>query len=80
MLCDALKRTKDPRAPDALVELIDDDEVAGHAISALRSYGPKSSLPHLRRARSRLEAVLRRSDASDLAKKQAKRALELIER
>jgi hypothetical protein len=54
MLCDALTRTKDSRAPDVLIELIDDDDVAAHAILALRRHGPKSSLPHLRRARSSL--------------------------
>jgi hypothetical protein len=45
MLMDALARTKDKRALDALVDLVDDDDVAGHAISALRRLGPKSSLP-----------------------------------
>ena len=79
MLCDALKRTKDPRAPDVLIELIDDDEIAGHAISALRSYGPKSALPHLRRAQPKLAAVLKRPSATDLAKRQAGRALERIQ-
>jgi HEAT repeat protein len=78
MLCDALKRTKDPRAPDALIELIDDDDVAGHAISALRSYGAKSALPHLERARPKLEAALRRPTASPLAKRQAQKALERL--
>jgi len=37
MLCDALKRTKNPRAPQVLVELLDDDDINGHAISALRA-------------------------------------------
>jgi HEAT repeats len=78
MLCDALKRTKDPRAPDALIELIDDDDIAGHAISALRSYGPKSALPHLERARPKLEAVLTRPTASPLAKRQSQKALERL--
>jgi hypothetical protein len=54
MLMDALARTKDERALDALVELVDDDDVAGHAISALRRLGPKSSLPYLERARPAL--------------------------
>jgi HEAT repeat protein len=78
MLCDALKRTKDPRTPDVLIALIDDDDVAGHAISALRSYGPKSALPHLRTARPKLEAVLKRPTASPMAKKQAQKALERL--
>ena len=76
MLCDALKRTKDPRAPDVLIELIDDDDVAGHAILALRRYGPKSARPHLRRARPKLEAVLERPSASEFGKRQARAALE----
>jgi HEAT repeat protein len=75
MLCDALKRTKDPRAPDVLIELIEDDDVAGHAILALRRYGPKSGLPHLRRARPELEAVLERETATPFAKRQARAAL-----
>jgi hypothetical protein len=78
MLCDALKRTRDPRAPDALIELIDDDDVSGHAISALRSYGPKTGLPLLRRARPKLEAVLTRSTAGEFAERQARTALEQL--
>jgi hypothetical protein len=79
MLCDALKRTRDPRAPDTLVELIDDDDVSGHTIFALRSYGPKSSLPHLRWARPKLEAVLERPTATEFAKRQARKALERLD-
>jgi hypothetical protein len=78
MLCDALKRKKDPRAPDALIELIDDDDDAGHAISALRSYGPRTSLPYLRTAHQKLEATLTRRTASPLAKRQAQKALERL--
>jgi hypothetical protein len=51
-----------------VIELIDDDDVFGHAISALRSYGPKSSLPYLRAARPKLEAVLERPTAPPIAK------------
>jgi hypothetical protein len=79
MLCDALKRTKDPRAPDVLIELTDDDDVAGHAILALRLYGPKSALPLLERARPKLEAVLDRPTAAPFAKRQAKAALERLD-
>ena len=78
MLCSALKKTNDPRVPEVLIELIDDDDVSGHAISALRSYGPKRSLPYLELARAKLEAVMRRPTASDFAKRQARRALERI--
>jgi hypothetical protein len=61
-----------------LIELIDDDDVCGHAISALRSYGPKRSLPYLELARAKLGAVMRRPTASDFAKRQARSALERI--
>jgi aminopeptidase N len=74
MLMDALARTKDERALDLLVELVDDDQVAGHAISALRRLGPKTSLPYLQRVRMSLEqqAV---AGKTLLVRRQAKAAL-----
>jgi HEAT repeat protein len=78
MLCDALRRTKDPRAPNVLVGLIGDPEIGGHAIDALRSYGPKSSLPYLNRARPQLEAVLADPEASGFARRMASKSLERI--
>ena len=77
MLMDALARTKDERALDLLVELVDDDEVAGHAISALRRLGPKSSLPYLERARPALERQ-QASGRTPLARKQARAALDRL--
>jgi HEAT repeat protein len=77
MLMDALARTKDERALDALVELVDDDHVAGHAISALRRLGPKSSLPYLERARPALERQAAEG-VSPIARYQATRALERL--
>jgi HEAT repeat protein len=74
MLMDALARTKDERALGALVELVDDDEVAGHAISALRRLGPKSSLPYLERARASLERQAADGE-TPLARRQASAAL-----
>jgi HEAT repeat protein len=74
MLMDALARTKDERALDALVELVDDADVAGHAISALRRLGPKSSLPYLERARSSLERQAAQG-RTPLARRQANAAL-----
>jgi HEAT repeat protein len=75
---DALARTKDERALDVLVTLVDDEEVAGHAISALRSLGPKSSLQYLSRARP---ALVRQASggATPLARRQAKAALERLD-
>jgi hypothetical protein len=78
-LCDALARTKDPRAPDALIALLDDPELAGHAISALRSLGPKSSLPHLERVRPKLERLADDARAAPLTRKQAKAALDRLQ-
>jgi len=80
LLCDALKRTKDPRAPDVLIGLIDDRDVAGHAILALRSYGPRSSLPHLRRAEEKLRKVAGDANFSEFSRRQARKALERLER
>jgi hypothetical protein len=74
MLMDALARTKDKRALDLLVELVDDDQLAGHAISALRGLGPKSSLPYLRRARSSL-LLQAEAGKTHTARKGAKAAL-----
>ena len=77
MLMDALARTKDQRALGALVELVDDDDVAGHAISALRRLGPKSSLPYLERARPSLERQAADGE-TPLARRQASAALKRL--
>jgi hypothetical protein len=79
MLCEALRKTGDPRAPAVLIDLIGDPDVAGHAIAALRNYGPKSSLPHLRRARPALEHVVDDASATDFARRMAKKALERLD-
>ena len=78
MLMDALARTKDERPLDLLVELVDDDEVAGHAVSALRCLGPKSSLPYLERARPALERQAAEG-VRPIARKQARTALERLD-
>ena len=78
MLMDALARTKDERALDLLVELVVDDDMAGHAISALRSLGPRSSLPYLERARPSLERQAGEG-AWPLARKQARAALQRLD-
>jgi hypothetical protein len=78
MLCMALRRTKDPRAPDVLKELLDDPDVAGHAILELRLLGPKSSLPHLQASKAALQSLANDVRASSFARKQAARALERL--
>ena len=65
----------DERGLATLIGLIDDDEVSGHAITALCALGPKTSIPYLEHARPRLEAVLARDTTSDFAKRQARKAL-----
>jgi hypothetical protein len=80
MLCEALRRTKDPRAPDVLIGLISDADVSGHAIAALRDYGPKTSVPYLEKARPALEQVLSDRNSSDLAKRMARKSLERLDR
>ena len=79
MLCDALTRTRDPRAPDVLIELIDDDEVNGHAILALRRLGRWRTVPIPERSQPKLMAVLDRSRAGDFARSQARKALATLQ-
>lgn len=74
MLCDALSRTKDPRRVAVLIDLIGDDTVAGHAISALRRIG-RGTLPEPERVRPMLEALLVRPSATQFAQRQARAAL-----
>jgi HEAT repeat protein len=75
MLCEALKRTGDARAPAVLIEVIDDDDVAGHAVSVLRSFGPKTALVLLGEAEPKLKALSERSTATPFARTQAQKAL-----
>jgi HEAT repeat protein len=74
MLCDALLRTKDVRRVDVLIDLIEDDSVAGHAILALRRIG-RGKLPEPERARPMLEALLTRQSATEFGQRQARAAL-----
>ncbi len=78
MLCDALARTKDARAASVMVELIDDDEVNGHAILALRRLGRWKTIPEEGRARPRLRRLLERPSAGEFARNQAQKALQVI--
>jgi hypothetical protein len=79
MLCDALTRTRDPRASDVLIELLDDDKVNGHAILALRRLGRWRTVPFPDRSRPRLKAILERTGAGDFARSQARKALATLE-
>jgi HEAT repeat protein len=75
MLCRALSRTHDPRAAAVLIELIDDDDVSGHAILELRRLGRWKGIPNADVARPKLEQLIRRPKAGAFAKKQARSAL-----
>ena len=76
MLCDALVRTRDHRRVDVLLDLIDDDDVAGHAIGALRRISDRDRAAE--RMRPKLEGVLTRSSATPFAKRQARSALKAL--
>jgi hypothetical protein len=45
----ALGKMKNPKSVDVLVELLDDDDVAGHAVAALRKLCIEATRPHLER-------------------------------
>ena len=80
MFCDALLRTRDPRQVAVLIELIDDDDVAGHAIAALRQGTSRRQVPEPELVKPKLQALLGRPSASGFAKRQARSALKAIAR
>jgi hypothetical protein len=61
-----------------LTDLIDDDDVNGHAVLELRRLGRWKGLPDEGRARPKLERLLQRPTAGDFAKRQATKALGTI--
>jgi HEAT repeat protein len=71
MLAPALANTKHPRAVEVLIELLDDEEIAGHAVYALRLLAPPE-------ARSAIERFV--NHPKTWVRNQAKRALAKIEK
>lgn len=71
MLAVALGNMKDPRAVDVLVELLDDEEIAGHALIALRKKAPPE-------ARSAIEPFV--DHPKTWVRNEARRALAKIDR
>ncbi len=70
MLADALANTKNPGAVDVLIELLDDEEIAGHALSAIRKLGKKAgkARPHVERFLSHPKAWVRKEAQRAIAK------------
>lgn len=79
MLCDALLRTKDPAAFDVLVSLIDDDDVAGHAISALRRTPTGRAVLRSPAAIAKLHALRERATSTVYARRVAATTLRKVE-
>lgn len=77
MLCDALVRTRDHRRVGVLLDLIDDDDVAGHAISALRRISDRDRIAD--RMRPKLDAVLARPSATPYSKRAARSAMRALQ-
>ncbi len=71
MLALALGNMRNPKAVDILVELLDDEEMAGHAVMGLGKLKAKRAKPHIERFLSHPKAWIRR---------EAKRALAKIDR
>lgn len=68
MLAEALARMKDPRAVDVLVDLLDDDEVAGHAVVALGKLKARAAKPAIERFLDHPKPWVRKEAERALAK------------
>lgn len=66
MLMLALAQTKNSKAVDVLRDLLDDDEVAGHAVMALGKLGAREAAPAIERLVEAPEAL--GAQGSDLAR------------
>ncbi len=61
MIVLALGKLKDPRANSALIDLLLDDDVAAHAISAVRRKKMRQAIPHLLALATHSNPFVRRS-------------------
>jgi HEAT repeat protein len=68
MLAVALGNMKDLRAVDVLIELLEDDEMAGHALVALRKLKAKKARPHIERFLNHQKTWVRNEAKRALAK------------
>lgn len=68
MLAEALARMRDPRAVDVLVELLDEDEVSGHAVVALGKLKARAAKPAIERFLHHPQPWVRKEAERALAK------------
>ena len=68
MLAVALGNMKDPRAVDVLIELLDDDEIAGHALMALGKLKARAAMPAIERFLDHPKQWFRKEAGRALAK------------
>jgi HEAT repeat protein len=74
MLAVALAKTKDARAVDILIELLNDEEIAGHAVHALRLLAPPEAREAIAPFTNHPKAWVRDEARRALAKIDSKRA------
>jgi len=68
MIVLALRKAKNPRAVDVLIELLEDDEVSGHALSSLSKLKTEKARPHIERFLDDPRAWVRREATRALAR------------
>lgn len=68
MLAVALGHMKDPRAVDVLIELLDDEQIAGHAIIGISKLRAKKARPQLEHFLTHTKAWVRKEAAKALSK------------
>jgi len=68
MLAEALANMKDPRAVDVLIGLLDDDEIAGHAVVALGKLKAQAAKPAIERFLDHPKPWVRKEAEHALAK------------
>jgi hypothetical protein len=75
MVVAALGKMKNPSAVDVLIELLNDEEVAGHALIALQRLAPQKARPHIERFLTHPRTWWRNEAKRALAKIDKKAAL-----
>lgn len=68
MLAAALSKMKDPRTVDLLIELLNDEEIAGHALMALGRLSAQKAAPQIRRLLNHPKSWVRHEAGKALAK------------